>query len=243
MGLREGSLACSSGHHFDVARQGYVNLLGRAAPRHADTAQMVQARERFLAGGWYQPIERALAERTTDARRLLEVGAGTGHYLGRCLGDDAWGLATDISVAACRRAARAHPRQAAVVADTWSHLPLADGAVEVVLCVFAPRNPAEFRRVLEPGGRVLVVVPDEEHLAALRRRDGLLDVARDKADELRQAFEGWHVADEQRITAPLLLDAAAATDLVQMGPNAFHGSRTADAVATQLSVRLIEFRA
>lgn len=239
--LRERSLVCPAGHGFDVARQGYVNLLGRAAPRHADTARMVQARSRFLEGGWYQPIRQALAGRTADAQRILEVGAGAGYYLAGCLGAGAWGLATDISAAACRRAARAHPRQAAVVADTWAGLPLADGAVDVILCVFAPRNPAEFRRVLAPGGRVLVVVPEPGHLAALRRRDQLLEVAPDKTGHLRQAFHDWRATDETVIREPLDLDAAGATDLVQMGPNAFHDSRTVDAIQTDMWVRLIEF--
>ncbi len=232
---------CPQRHSFDVAKQGYVNLMGRAAPRNADTAVMVQARERFLTGGWYRPIEEALAERSNGATRVLEVGAGTGHYLSRCLGADAWGLATDVSVAACRRAARAHPRQAAVVADTWVGLPLADSSVEAILCIFAPRNPAEFRRVLAPGGRVLVVVPTRQHLAELRRRESLLEVAQDKPEGLRQAFQGWHLTGEQLIEADLGLDAGAATDLVQMGPNAFHGSRTVEAIDTRLSVRLLEF--
>lgn len=239
--LRERSLACPAGHGFDVARQGYVNLLGRAAPRNADTAEMVQARSRFLEDGWYRPIREALASRTAGAERMLEVGAGTGYYLAGCLGPGASGLATDISVAACRRAARAHPRQAAVVADTWAGLPLADGTVDVILCVFAPRNPAEFRRVLAPGGRVLVVVPEPGHLAALRRRDGLLEVAPDKPDHLRNAFHEWKATGEAVIREPLVLDAASTTDLVQMGPNAFHASRAVDAVETQLWVRILEF--
>ncbi len=45
-----GSLRCPAGHSFDVAKQGYVNLLGKP-PKNADTPDMVAARERFLAGG------------------------------------------------------------------------------------------------------------------------------------------------------------------------------------------------
>ena len=47
------SLLCGGGHTFDVARQGYVNLLGRAAPENADTPQMLAARDRFLSAGMH----------------------------------------------------------------------------------------------------------------------------------------------------------------------------------------------
>ena len=44
MTLDERSLRCDRGHAFDVAKQGYVNLLGHGAPQHADSAEMVAAR-------------------------------------------------------------------------------------------------------------------------------------------------------------------------------------------------------
>jgi len=219
-----GALRCAAGHSFDIARQGYVNLLGRAAPANADTPAMLEARARFLAAGHYAPLADAVAAATAGAGRILEVGAGTGYYLARALDahPDAEGLASDVSPAAARRAARAHPRAAAIVADTWAGLPVADGAVDAVLCVFAPRNPAEFARVLAPGGRVVVAVPTAEHLAALRTRHGLLDVAGDKTDALLAGFPGWdaHVRPV-RWRADLAADAVA--DLIAMGPNAFHG--------------------
>lgn len=233
------TLRCPQGHAFDVARQGYVNLLGRAAPRNADTAEMVAARDRFLQAGHYAPIADAIAEELRAAKRVLEVGAGTGHYLARALGPDALGLATDVSVAAARRAARAHPRVAAVVADTWAGLPVADGAVDAVLCVFAPRNPVEFRRVLADGGRIVVVVPEPGHLAELRAEHGLLDIADDKAATVATAFGGK--ARQRRVRYRLELDAHAATDLVAMGPNAFHHSPrlAASSVTVDVSVLTI----
>ena len=43
--------------------------------------------------------------------------------------------------------------------DVFRPFPLADGVADVVLDVFAPRNPAEFHRVLRPTGRLIVVRP------------------------------------------------------------------------------------
>ena len=71
------SLVCDGGHRFDVARQGYVNLLRRAAPENADTPEMLAARDRFLGAGHYAPIAAAVADLARGAGRIVEVGAGT----------------------------------------------------------------------------------------------------------------------------------------------------------------------
>lgn len=241
-----GSLRCGAGHTFDVARQGYVNLLGRAAPRNADTADMVAARDEFLARGHYLPILSAVSDAVGDARRVLEVGAGTGWYTSGVLAalPGAVGLATDVSVPASRRAARAHPRLAAVVADTWAGLPLADGSFDAVLCVFAPRNAAEFSRVLTPGGRLVVATPGPEHLRELREAHDLLDIGADKVESLREAFAGTFThGNSTDVREQMSLSDDEAASLVAMGPNAFHattspvrgGTVTLDVVVTSWS--------
>lgn len=218
------ALTCPQRHSFDVARQGYVNLLGRAAPANADTADMLDARARFLGAGHYDPIAAAVA-RAVEGARFLEVGAGTGFYLARALDahPEALGLATDVSVPAAKRAARAHPRAASIVADTWAGLPLADACVDTVICVFAPRNSAEFTRVLRPGGVLVVAQPAADHLLELRERYGLLGVAPDKVDRLGAAFPGWPTVSRREVRSRAALTAAEVADLIAMGPNAFHG--------------------
>lgn len=217
------TLRCGSGHAFDIARQGYVNLSGNGQPANADTPAMLEARARFLAAGHYNRIADSVA-RLTRGLRIVEVGAGTAFYLSRILDlrDKAEGLATDVSVAAARRAARAHPRIAAVVADTWLGLPLQSGSVDAVVCVFAPRNTAEFARVLRPGGSLVVVQPLPEHLAELRSTYGLLGVPADKSQKLAASLAGWELSEPQVLRYESDLTAGDVADLVSMGPNAFH---------------------
>lgn len=238
MDLAGSHLICPLGHSFDVAKQGYVNLLNRGAPKNADTADMVAARERFLREGWFSPIAAAVTDRMHDAHRVLEVGAGSAYYLTQALPADAYGLATDVSVPACRRAAKAHPRVAAVVADTWAGLPIGSGAVDTALCVFAPRNPAEFHRVLAPGGNLVIVTPEPGHLRQLRSRDGLLEIRAGKDHEIREAFDAWSLRDEEVLAYDVELPGDAATDLVAMGPNAFHRSGRTEAVQVTVAVHV-----
>lgn len=225
MSVDGGSLGCANGHRFDIARQGHVNLLGRGAPKNADTANMVAARERLLATGLFDPVADAVADALAGCRSLLEVGAGPGRYISRVLEADrqAHGLASDVSPHAARRAARAHPRLAAVVADTWRPLPLRDGVIDGLLCVFAPRNADEFARVLTDGGRCAVVVPRTSHLGGLRERLGLIDVAGDKASAVQRSMAPLlRLVGCERVRSERELTSDQVTDLVAMGPNAFH---------------------
>ena len=139
----------------------------------------------------------------------MEVGSGTGHYIGAFLDASArsLGLATDISPAACRRAARRSPRLGAVVADVWSGLPVATAVLDAVLCVFAPRNPAEFARLVFPGGRLVVVTPRSDHLRELREAFGLLSIGREKLDRLDSSMTSFDLMDREELTLPLELSA------------------------------------
>jgi len=231
LSIAHGAARCPAGHAYDVARQGYLNLLaGGAAPGTADTPSMVAARDAFLGAGHYRPLADALAETCVPAAAdvagcVLEVGAGTGYYLARVL--DAMpgrvGLALDISKHAARRAAAAHPRIGAVVCDAWKRLPVADDAAAVVLDVFAPRNAAEIARVLAPEGTLVVVTPTERHLAEAAGPLGMLDIDPDKADRLAAQLAGhFRQTDERPAEWSIELDAGALRSLVGMGPSAHH---------------------
>jgi len=237
---RDAAVGCRQGHSFDVARQGYVNLLpgGHSVPG-GDTPDMVSARDGFLAAGHFAPVAAALAEEAAAAAAVsttatataqpagcvAEAGAGTGYYLATVLSalpPEHAGLALDASKAALRRAARAHPRIGAVGCDVWHALPVADQAATVVLNVFAPRNGAEFCRILAPGGRLLVVTPNPGHLQELVAALGLLTVDEDKPGRLARSLDPWfrRVATRE-ITTTRPLATADVRAAVLMGPSAW----------------------
>lgn len=252
--LVDGTMRCATGHSFDIARQGYVNLLpGNAKPGTADTAGMAEARERFLGAGHFDALADLLAGRLGGGD-VLDAGAGTGHYLSRVLdrAEGSVGLAIDVSKHALRRASRAHPRIGAVVADLWNPLPVRTGAVSSILNVFAPRNGAEFRRVLRLDGALYVVTPTPRHLGRLVPELGLLTVDERKGERTDRAL-GEHFELEARecLETQALLSHPEVVTLVGMGPSAWHVladqvtaglEKLSDPVSVPLSVHISVYR-
>jgi 23S rRNA (guanine745-N1)-methyltransferase len=248
------ALRCPRGHSFDRAKQGYVDLTAGAVPHAGDSADMVAARAAFLGAGHYGFVSAELAaavtasgtaavtaggtaatgpDATGGAGLIVDAGAGTGAHLATVL--DAHpgtaGLALDVSRYALRRAARAHPRMAAARSDVWTSLPLADHCAAVLLNVFAPRNGAEFARVLRPDGTLLVVTPGPDHLRELVDALGLLRVDPSKEDRLSASLDRWFTPVSSTVARrQLSLRHAEVETLVGMGPSAWHAGAAERAV-------------
>jgi len=221
------ALTCSSGHSFDVNKRGFVTLLGGPRKFLGDSSAMLDARDRFLAARWYDPLRDAVGSviAAEAPLRLLDVGCGTGYYLRGVLPGHpgARALGMDLSPVAVTRTIRSDERIDGLVADVWSPLPVRAEAADVILNVFAPRNAAEFHRVLRPGGLLVVVVPQPTHLRELREAGLALDVHADKATHLTTSLGAYFALESrQSLTRELALSAGEVAALVGMGPSAHH---------------------
>lgn len=217
---------CADGHSFDIAREGYVNLLP-ANHQHSknpgDDREMAAARTRFLDGGWYAPLRdtlcRLVAEQTGEGPRLLDAGCGEGWYTcelaraaaakgGRTIG-------VDLSKPAVRKAARRCPGTELAVASVY-RLPLRDHSVDAVVACFSPLATEEFRRVLRPGGRFFYVVPGPRHLWELKK---VLYERPYENEEKEEAYPGFQYVDVVPVeTRFALTQRQAIQDLFQMTP-------------------------
>jgi 23S rRNA (guanine745-N1)-methyltransferase len=231
--LGDGAVRCARGHAFDVAREGYVNLLPGSGSIPGDSRAMIEARESFLEAGHYRRLADCVAGIAAGLLQdgppavVVDAGAGTGYYRAHLLEREprAAGPPLDVSKFAIRRASRAHPRIGAAVCDIWKALPVKTGAAQVILDVFAPRNAAEFKRVLHPDGALLVVTPTARHLRELVEALDLLSVDRHKDERLQaslgRCFEPQSTTEHEETRELSRDDACMAA---AMGPSAFHAA-------------------
>ena len=174
LNIRDRQYVCAHNHSFDMARQGYVNLL-TVQQKHSlnpgDTREQVLSRREFLEAGFYAPIAEALiteAKNLGVSGQILDVGCGEGYYSSRladALDSSLTGL--DISKEAVRCAAAKYKGKQWLCA-TAAHIPVEDGSVDLLTSLFALTLPQEFARVLKAGGYYFQVLAAEDHLLGLK---------------------------------------------------------------------------
>ena len=222
---RERALVCPSHHSFDIARQGYVNLLP-VQQKHSqdpgDTREQVLSRRAFLDTGTYAPILEALIEAAREygaSGELLDVGCGEGYYcagLSQALGLPLTGV--DISKEAVRAAAARYKGPNWLCA-TAAHLPVGDERVGLLTSLFALTLPEEFLRVLRPGGLYIQVVAAEDHLLGLKRI--IYDRLTHKEKHTTQELPGLTRLHSQQISFDFTLTKEQIPWLFAMTPHLF----------------------
>ncbi len=179
--------SCESGHSFDLARQGYLNLLPvqyKASKSPGDNKHMVVARSGFLELGLYEPIAEKLLQMVmhhvpgmkNNSLCILDAGCGEGYYLdylGSRLVDqnsdiELSCIGIDISRFAILAASKRNKKLTWLVA-TNKNIPVLSSSVDIVLCMFGFPSYQSFHRVLKPGGILIMVETGPRHLIELRK--------------------------------------------------------------------------
>ena len=221
----DGSYCCDNNHSFDIARQGYVNLLpvqDKHSLNPGDTKEMLAARRRFLDSGSYEPICADTSEcikRFVNAERpiVADVGCGEGYYTNRissfcgavCAGID---ISKDGVRYACSR-----NRDILWLVATASRLPLYDESVDAVIAMFSLFMPEEYRRVLKKGGIIVEVTVGNDHLKELKSI--IYDEVFQQSKHPAEAGEGLCelMCEERRFE--ITLDNSKLKDLLLMTPH------------------------
>ena len=221
---------CQAGHSFDLAKRGYVHLLPAQNKRSkdpGDSVEMIQARQRFLERGFYRDLALTLAEVSALSNdvTLLDAGCGEGYYLRQLdelLPAVSWtGAGLDISKPAIDCAAK-HDKGFQYLVASNANIPLLNNSADVLWCVFGFADFDQFKRVLKPDGRLIMVDPGSNHLRALR--EVIYPEVVEKGSE-RANPKGFHLLETRKIEGEMTLDQAAIADLLLMTPHLFRASR------------------
>jgi len=218
---------CAQRHSFDVARQGYVNLLA-VQQKHSlhpgDTREQVLARRRFLDGGYYAPIAQALCELAAGCTGpILDIGCGEGYYsarLAEVLKAELVGL--DISKEAVRYAAGRH-KNALWLCATASRLPVADRSAGLVTSLFALTMPEEFHRVLRPDGAFIQVLAREDHLLGLKSI--IYPQLNHKSKDSVPEVPGFRLEESRNVEFTFTVEGEQVQNLLSMTPHVYRISR------------------
>lgn len=240
-------LSCENGHGFDIARQGYVNLLGAGDKRSkdpGDSKAMVAARREFLQCGHYLPVADMLAQLVAPVTGadsvIVDAGCGEGYYLEQLrqqLQHSSGGTAKMIGFDISKWAVQAATRR---VNATWlvasnRNIPLAPNSVDCLLSLFGFPVFDAFNAVLKPGGTLLSVTAGPQHLIELRE---ILypSVKHSESTSLQQALDAGFCEGErstlQFTTAPL--SQPEISHLLTMTPHLFRASHDGKANAARL---------
>ncbi len=177
---REGkSLCCLSGHCYDYAKSGYVNLLmSQQGKLHGDDRPQVRARTAFLSAGYYQPLLDAIVDSSLpylpQKPTVFDAGCGEDWYTETLAdrlknqGFSPYCVGVDISKDALAVAAK-RPFDAEFAVASLYHIPLADLWADLIINVFAPDCIEEFSRILKPGAVYVKAIPLEDHLFELKK--------------------------------------------------------------------------
>ncbi|MEB6479894.1 putative RNA methyltransferase [Acinetobacter vivianii] len=225
LNLVENSWRCEKGHHYDVAKQGYVNLhvvQHKHSKSPGDTPESVLARREFLQAGFYQPLQQAVVEilQQLKPEAVLDIGCGEGYYTSAMQAHTQQCIGVDIAKTAVQRAAKLNSKVTWVV-GTGATLPVQDHSIDLCTSLFSPIPQDEIMRVLQEDGYLIVVTPAPRHLYDLREalfEQVNLHEPQKFVEQLDAQFE---LKQERVVESIMSLDQQALKNLIAMTPYAY----------------------
>jgi len=241
---------CQNQHSFDLAKEGYLNLLPvqhKHSKEPGDSKQMMTARREFLEAGFYEPMAKTVAmminaNRTVGQNmRLLDLGCGEGYYsriiASYCNHHEQIALhGIDIAKFAIAAAAKKQPNARFIVASS-NRLPSPDQYFDFVLRVFAPSDDDELKRVLKSSGHLLTVTPGPRHLWQLK--EFIYAEVKEHASE-SLVPQGFERLTTQRISYKITPNPQQRMALLQMTPFAWRANESVQQSISSVSELEIE---
>jgi 23S rRNA (guanine745-N1)-methyltransferase len=212
---------CASNHSFDVAKEGYVNLILANKKRSlisGDGKEMIAAREQFLKRGHYDFLVEFLINlgilQEHKFKKFLEIGCGSGYYLDKIAGqikpDEVYGA--DVSKEAIKFCAKSLPDYSFAVSNSFN-LDFQDKYFDLLLSVFSPFKHEEIERVLAENGWFILVRPNKEHLKELYAQVGI-----PQKDKIDLEFKNLELKESHNLVKKINFSKEDLALLIKMSP-------------------------
>ncbi len=160
---------CDNNHTYDIAKEGYTNLVLNHVRNQGDDTSLVNARSTFLNYGYYHFLREALVNIMQHFPNdyILDAGCGEGYYTNyfQQKFNDVYGV--DLSKHALKKASKSG--NAKYFVNTIQKLAFHDSSFDIVTSIFSYRCYPEFYRILKSDGYLIEVVPAENHLIELKQ--------------------------------------------------------------------------
>lgn len=220
---QSGRMSCTQNHSFDIAKQGYVNMLTHAV-QSMYSKELFTSRKLVLESGLYDEVQQQLASYVKKEQTVLDTGCGEGTHLARiCAMSGAFGVGIDLAKEGIIEAARHYANEAWVVGDL-AKSPYKEAQFDAIYNILSPANYDEFRRLLKPGGAVIKVVPAEGYLQQLRQQV-FADSQKESysnAQTVARFHEAFSQVEEVRVTNTKKVERALVPHLLKMTPMSWH---------------------
>ncbi|MFJ7408363.1 MULTISPECIES: putative RNA methyltransferase [unclassified Lysinibacillus] len=233
----QGRLTCSANHSFDIAKQGYVNMLTHSVASKY-SKDLFESRKAIIDSGLYDPLEEKIAELIGEAKTVLDTGCGEGSHLARILSQkQGIGIGIDIAKEGILAAARHYPEQIWCVGDL-AKSPFAKTSFDIILNILSPANYEEFKRLLTSNGCVVKVVPQSGYLQQLRSQlyaDSAKETYSNEqtVERFRESFSNVTV---ERITYTVPLASELVPALLEMTPMGWHKAQHAEVTVNEITI-------
>lgn len=235
--FEQGRLVCSSNHSFDIAKQGYINMLTHGAVSKY-SKELFESRKAVIDSGIYDVVEDKIGELIANAETVLDTGCGEGSHLARIMvKKHGIGIGIDIAKEGILAASRHYPGQMWCVGDL-AKSPFARSSFDAILNILSPANYEEFKRLLTHNGCVVKVVPQSGYLHELR--------AQLYADSTKESYsneqivarfkESFTDVSVERITYTVPLATELVPALLEMTPMGWHKKEGSTILLNEITI-------
>lgn len=233
----DGALKCQTGHSFDIAREGYCNLVAGTHKKGSlmgDSRDMALSRRAFLEKGYFDSLLEGLISiiksHNADLPNIADICCGEGYY-SRKIAEEipCRAIGFDLSRDMVKLAAKKKSNCTYLVANL-ARIPLKDKDTDIALNLFAPFHQKEFTRILKDDGIIISVVAGKDHLFEIKE---ILYDTPYKNDERPPQADSLKIREKIKITKKLRLASKEDIDaLFRMTPYYY---RTSDKDKEKLS--------